>query len=63
MTKACKGCHMIVEEAAVCPGCGSEQFTEKFNSIAVIFNAEKSEIGRKLGVKMPGRYAIKIKER
>ncbi len=61
MTKACKSCHMLLEEAQACPGCGGSEFTEKFNSVAFITNAEKSDIAKKLGVKMPGRYAIKIK--
>ncbi|MFH1094922.1 MAG: transcription elongation factor subunit Spt4 [Candidatus Micrarchaeota archaeon] len=61
MTKACKNCHLIVEEAAECPLCKGTDFSEKFNSIALIFDATKSEIAAKLGVKAPGRYAIKVR--
>lgn len=76
MSKACKNCHLIIEapEAAkpgeahtpavtVCPLCQGTEFTEKYNSIAMVFDAQKSEIAAKLGAKAPGRYAVKIKER
>ena len=61
MTKACKNCHLLVEEAAECPICKTSDFSEKFNSIALIFDAQKSEIAAKLGAKTPGRYAIKVR--
>jgi DNA-directed RNA polymerase subunit E" len=54
---------MLIEEGDKCPSCGGIEFTEKFHSVAIIFNAEKSQIAQKLGYKMPGRYAIKIKEK
>ncbi len=54
---------MLLEESAACPACGGIEFTEKFHSVAVIFNHEKSQIAQKLGFKAPGRYAVKIKEK
>lgn len=65
MSKACKKCHLVIDapETAVCPLCQGTDFTEKFNSIAQIFNAEKSEVAAKMGIHAPGRYAVKIKER
>lgn len=62
MTKACKACHMIVEEASACPSCAGAEFTERFSSIVAIFDVEKSEVAKKLGAKVPGRYAVKIRE-
>ncbi|MDE1798563.1 MAG: DNA-directed RNA polymerase subunit E'' [Candidatus Micrarchaeota archaeon] len=76
MSKACKKCHLIIDSPEpakpgqpaaapvnVCPLCQGTEFTEKFNSVALIFDAEKSEVAAKMGVKAPGRYAVKIKER
>jgi DNA-directed RNA polymerase subunit E" len=61
MTKACKNCHLLVEEAHECPLCKGTDFSEKFNSMVVVFDAQKSEVAQKLGAKAPGRYAIKVK--
>lgn len=63
MSKACKSCRLIVETEAVCPLCSGTEFTERYNSTAQIFDPAKSEIAARLGVKAPGRYAIKIKEK
>jgi DNA-directed RNA polymerase subunit E" len=54
---------LIVADADKCPLCQSTELTEKFSGQLVVVDPEKSEIGRKLGVKAPGTYAIKIRER
>jgi DNA-directed RNA polymerase subunit E" len=61
--KACKSCHLIVEEGDKCPLCQSADLSEKFSGTVLVIDPEKSEIGKKLGAKAPGRYAIKIRER
>ena len=43
-----------------CPQCHSQNLTEKFMGQLIVVDAEKSEIGKKLDIKMPGRYAIKL---
>ncbi len=59
--KACKNCRYIIEQGNVCPACQSTDFSDKFNSQIIIFDAEKSEIARKLGAKIAGKYAVRIK--
>lgn len=61
--KACKSCHLIVADSDKCPLCQSTELTEKFSGQLVVVDPEKSEIGKKLGIKAPGTYAIKIRER
>lgn len=61
--KACKACHLIVSDSDKCPLCQSADLTEKFSGQLVVIDPEKSEIGKKLGIKAPGTYAIKIRER
>ena len=61
--KACKNCRLIVMEGSVCPACQGTELTEKFSGQLFVMDPEKSQIGQKLGVKAPGRYAIKIRER
>lgn len=63
--KACKKCHKIYsDDINQCSNCqdGSEpDFTDRYNSVATIFDAERSEIAKRLGFKTPGRYAVKVK--
>lgn len=54
---------MIVAEAAECPNCHSANLTEKFMGQLIVVDPEKSEIGKKLEIKAPGRYAIKLQQR
>jgi DNA-directed RNA polymerase subunit E" len=61
--KACTQCRLIVNEAAECPNCHSTTLTEKFMGQLIVVDPEKSEIGKKLEIKVPGRYAIKLQQR
>ena len=61
--KACKNCHLMVESGDSCPLCQSIELSEKYSGQLLVMDPEKSEIGKKLGIKTPGRYAIKIRER
>ncbi|MCL5419339.1 MAG: DNA-directed RNA polymerase, subunit E'' [Candidatus Marsarchaeota archaeon] len=58
--QACKNCRFIVMQGGVCPICGSNQLTTKWSGMVVVLNVEKSEIAKKLGIKMDGSYAINI---
>ncbi len=61
MTKrACKICKRIYE-GDKCPECGSQEHTEEFKGRIMIFNAETSEVAKKLNIKKPGMFAVKTK--
>lgn len=60
MKKACRKCKIFVEGNA-CPICHDSQFTESWNGRINILDAEKSEIGKKIGITVKGEYAIKIR--
>jgi DNA-directed RNA polymerase subunit E" len=60
--KACINCRLILEQEEECPLCHSKNLTEKFSGQIVIIDPEKSEIAKKLNIKVPGRYAIKIQQ-
>ncbi len=59
MKKICKKCKLFVE-GTNCPVCKSNQFTDSFKGKLIITDAEKSEIAKKLDLKVKGEYAIKI---
>ncbi|MCX8194504.1 MAG: DNA-directed RNA polymerase subunit E'' [Candidatus Micrarchaeota archaeon] len=56
-------CRLIVNEASECPNCHSQNLTEKFIGQLVVLDPEKSEIGKKIDAKVPGKYAIKLQQK
>jgi len=43
-----------------CPYCG-EPTTEHWQGYLVVIDAENSQIAKKMGLKMPGKYALKVR--
>ncbi len=58
--KVCKSCRLFVE-GAECPICKGSQFTDSWKGRIYITDTEHSELAKKMGVKMKGEYAIKIR--
>ena len=58
--KACKECRCIVETEKTCPLCNGE-LSERFHGMIVVLNHEKSDVAKVAGIKVPGRFAIKVK--
>ncbi|RLG77095.1 MAG: DNA-binding protein [Thermoprotei archaeon] len=59
--KACTKCRFLVPtEVGKCPVCGNESFTENWAGMVIVIDVEKSEIAKMLGIKVPGRYAIRL---
>jgi len=59
--KACRNCRLIITEGSKCPNCGGDDLTEKWSSYIIVFDPEKSELAKKIGAKVTGKYAIRIK--
>ncbi len=58
--KACKKCKIFVK-GTNCPICSSSDLTNSWKGRIVVFDTEKSEIAKKLNIKIKGEYAIKTK--
>ncbi len=56
--KACMKCKLIVE-GDICPVCQTSELTSNFKGYVIIIDPEHSEIAKKLGATVPGKYAIK----
>jgi DNA-directed RNA polymerase subunit E" len=56
---ACKTCFSITE-AERCPNCGGE-LSKDWQGYVVVLDAEKSEIAKRLNIKKPGSYALKVR--
>ncbi len=57
--KACKKCKIFVE-GDECPICKGGQFILNWKGRILIADAERSDIAKKIGVKVKGEYAIKV---
>ncbi|MBW3015049.1 DNA-directed RNA polymerase subunit E'' [Candidatus Woesearchaeota archaeon] len=58
--KACKSCKIFVE-GSTCPICKNSNFTTTWFGRLNVIDANKSEIAQKLGIKIKGEYAIKVR--
>lgn len=56
--KVCKDCGCLTVEKK-CPNCGGSLFLDKYKGKVVIFDAQNSEIAKKLNKKSNGRFALK----
>ena len=58
--KACRNCRLIISQGDTCPLCGQNKLTPKWTGYVVVLNVEKSEIAKKLGLKINGSYALHL---
>ncbi len=57
--KACKGCNML-SAGPVCPNCKSTNLSDDWSGLLIVFDVS-SEIAKKMNVKTPGRYAVRVR--
>ena len=58
--QACRECHRIVE-GLTCPICGGPTLTKDWGGYVIIIDPKGSIIAQRLGVNLPGRYALKVR--
>ena len=58
--KACRRCKLFVE-GDKCPNCESADFTNTWQGRLFIQDAPRSQIAEKIGIKIKGEYAIKVR--
>jgi DNA-directed RNA polymerase subunit E" len=46
---------------SICPNCKTPTLSDDWTGIVVILDAEESQIAKKLNLKKPGRYALKVR--
>jgi len=60
---ACGECRLILddaEEPVQCPRCPSAPVSVDWQGFTIILNPKRSEIAQRLGIEMPGNYALKV---
>jgi DNA-directed RNA polymerase subunit E" len=58
----CKSCRIIISHGGKCPLCGSSDLTSRWNGYVIMLNVERSDIAKKLGLKVNSTFALNIKE-
>jgi DNA-directed RNA polymerase subunit E" len=58
--KACKNCRMI-SNGPICPNCKSSNLSDDWTGIVIVMDPKNSEIAQKMGIKAPGKYAIRVR--
>ncbi len=58
----CKECHRLIKDKdQVCRACNSTSLTSDWSGYVVIIDPMKSQIAKRLGVKLAGAYALKVR--
>ena len=57
---ACKECHLILEEGS-CPRCPDSEVSREWQGFVEILDPEKSELAKEMGIRTPGRYALRVR--
>ena len=58
--QACRECQRIVE-GQVCPICNSGSLSKDWSGYVVVIDPKGSVIANRLGITLPGRYALKVR--
>ena len=56
----CRECHRVVEGDS-CVICGTGNLSEDWAGYVVIIDPEHSDIAKKMGITVSGRYALKVR--
>ena len=60
MDFACKECHLILEDKS-CPRCPDSEVSREWQGFVEILNPEKSDLEKEMGIRTPGRYALRVR--
>ena len=57
---ACKECHLILDEKS-CPRCPDSEISREWQGFVEILDPEKSQLAIEMGIRTPGRYALRVR--
>ncbi len=60
MDFACKECHLIIEDKS-CPRCPDSEVSREWQGFVEVLNPEKSDLAKEMGIRTPGRYALRVR--
>ena len=60
MDFACKEWHLILEDKS-CPRCPDSEVSREWQGFVEVLNPEKSDLAKEMGIRTPGRYALRVR--
>jgi DNA-directed RNA polymerase subunit E" len=60
LVNVCRECHRVVEGES-CAVCGSSNISTDWSGYLVIIDPERSDVAKRMNIKLPGRYALKVR--
>lgn len=60
MEWACRNCRLIIAKN-LCPDCKTTNASDDWLGEVIILDPEKSQIAQSMGIKNPGRYALRVR--
>ena len=58
--QVCRECHRIIS-GQTCPICSSSNLSSDWSGMVIIIDPERSEIAKKIDVKVADKYALKVR--
>ncbi len=58
--RACPECHTLSTKSP-CPNCGATGFSDDYSGLVIILDPERSAVAKAMGVKVKGRYALRVR--
>ena len=58
--QVCRECHRIIS-GQTCPICNSSNLSSDWSGMVIIIDPERSEIAKKIDVKVADKYALKVR--
>lgn len=58
--QVCRECHRIIN-GQTCAICGSSNLSSDWSGMIIIIDPERSEIAKKMDIKVPDKYALKVR--
>ena len=60
MELACRKCNLIISQGSACPVCNASELTPKWSGYIAMLNVEKSDVAKRIGIRVNGSYVISI---
>ena len=57
---ACKECHLILDDKS-CQRCPDSEVSREWQGFVEVLNPEKSDLAKEMGIRTPGRYALRVR--
>jgi len=51
----------MISNGPICPNCKSSNLSDDWTGIVIVMDPKNSEIAEKMGIKTPGKYAIRVR--